>query len=67
MVVSDHAGNVAKKKLISQYSLLTWFHTSIERKEIMNLDKIDIFSLSNFNELYKFEDIDKTKFADVWK
>lgn len=31
IVVSDHAGNVAKKKLISQYSLLTWFHTSIER------------------------------------
>ena len=31
IVVSDHAGNVAKKKLISQNSLLTWFHTSIER------------------------------------
>ena len=31
IVVSDHAGNVAKKKLISQYSLLSWFHTSIER------------------------------------
>lgn len=31
IVVSDHAGNVAKKKLISQYSLLTWFHTSIDR------------------------------------
>lgn len=31
IVVSDHAGNVSKKKLISQYSLLTWFHTSIER------------------------------------
>lgn len=39
----------------------------IERNEIMNLDKIDIFSLPNFNELYKFEDIDKTKFIDVWK
>lgn len=39
----------------------------IERNEIMNLDRIDIFSLSNFNELYKLEDIDKTKFVDVWK
>lgn len=39
----------------------------IERNEIMNLDEIDIFSLPNFNELYKFEDIDKTKFVDVWK
>lgn len=39
----------------------------IERNEIMNLDKIDIFNLPNFNELYKFEDIDKTKFVDVWK
>lgn len=39
----------------------------IERNEIMNLEKIDIFSLPNFNELYKFEDIDKTKFVDVWK
>jgi hypothetical protein len=39
----------------------------IERNEIMNLDEIDIFSLPNFNELYKLEDIDKTKFVDVWK
>ena len=30
IVVSDHAGNVAKKKLTSQQSLLTWFHTSID-------------------------------------
>ena len=39
----------------------------IERNEIMNLNKIDIFNLPNFNELYKLEDIDKTKFVDVWK
>lgn len=31
IAISNHAGNVAKKKLISQYSLLSWFHTSIER------------------------------------
>lgn len=32
IVVSDHAGNnVSKKKLTSQQSLLTWFHTSIDR------------------------------------
>jgi len=31
IVVSDHAGNVAKKKLTSQQSLLSWFHTSIDR------------------------------------
>ena len=30
IVVSDHAGNVAKKKLTSKQSLLTWFHTSID-------------------------------------
>ena len=30
IVVSDHAGNIAKKKLTSQQSLLTWFHTSID-------------------------------------
>ena len=31
IVVSDHAGNISKKKLTSQQSLLTWFHTSIDR------------------------------------
>lgn len=31
IVVSDHAGNVANKKLISRYNLLTKFRTSIER------------------------------------
>ena len=30
-VVSDYAGNITRKKLTSQYSLLTWFHTSIDR------------------------------------
>lgn len=29
--VTDFAGNRTKKKLTSQYSLLTWFHTSIDR------------------------------------
>ena len=31
IVVSDYAGNITRKKLTSQYSLLTWFHTSIDR------------------------------------
>jgi len=31
IVVEDFAGNVTKKKLVSQQSMLTWFHTSIDR------------------------------------
>ena len=31
IIVVDFAGNTVKKKLTSQYSLLTWFHTSIDR------------------------------------
>lgn len=31
IVVQDYAGNVTTKKLTSQRSLLTWFHTSIDR------------------------------------
>lgn len=31
IIVTDFAGNSVKKKLTSQYSLLSWFHTSIER------------------------------------
>lgn len=31
IIVTDFAGNHNKKKLTSQYSLLTWFHTSIDR------------------------------------
>lgn len=31
LVVSDFAGNTTQKKLTSQKSLLTWFHTSIDR------------------------------------
>lgn len=31
IVVKDFAGNTTKKKLVSQQSMLTWFHTSIER------------------------------------
>jgi hypothetical protein len=38
----------------------------IEKSEINNLDKIDIFNLPDFNEKYKFEDIDVTKFKNIW-
>lgn len=38
----------------------------IEQNEYENLENIDIFSLPNFNEIYKFEDIDVTKFKNVW-
>lgn len=38
----------------------------IERNEIKNLETIDIFSLPNFNEIYKFEDIDTSLFNNVW-
>lgn len=31
IIVTDFAGNRVKKKLTSQYSLLSWFHTSIDR------------------------------------
>lgn len=31
IIVTDFAGNITRKKLTSQYSLLTWFHTSIDR------------------------------------
>lgn len=31
VIVTDFAGNRTKKKLTSQYSLLTWFHTSVDR------------------------------------
>lgn len=27
---------------------------------------IDIFNLPNFNEKYNFEDIDTTKFINIW-
>ena len=30
IIVTDFAGNSVKKKLTSQYSLLSWFHTSID-------------------------------------
>lgn len=38
----------------------------IEKNEINNLDNIDIFNLPNFNQIYKFEDIDITLFNNVW-
>lgn len=31
IIVTDFAGNTVKKKLTSRYSLLSWFHTSIDR------------------------------------
>ena len=31
IIVMDYAGNKTTKKLTSQYSLLSWFHTSIDR------------------------------------
>ena len=31
IIVEDFAGNVTQKKLTSQQSMLTWFHTSIDR------------------------------------
>ncbi len=31
IIVTDFAGNVSKKKLTCKQSLLTWFHTSIDR------------------------------------
>lgn len=38
----------------------------IEKDQIENLDKIDIFKLPDFQELYHREDIDMTKFNNVW-
>ena len=38
----------------------------IERKELSNLENIDIFSLPDFQEIYKRESIDMTKFDNVW-
>lgn len=39
----------------------------IERAELENLDNIDIFSLLDFQEKYKREDIDISKFNNVWQ
>ncbi len=39
----------------------------IEKKELFNLDSIDIFTLPNFNQIYRREDIDLTKFDNVWE
>src|SRR5574344_716187 len=38
----------------------------IEKEELDNLERIDIFNLPNFNEKYNFEDIDTTKFINIW-
>jgi len=39
----------------------------IERVELENLDNIDIFSLPDFQEKYKREDINMSKFNNVWQ
>lgn len=39
----------------------------IELEELNHLDEIDIFKLPNFQEKYKFEDIDLSLFNNVWK
>jgi hypothetical protein len=39
----------------------------IERSELENLDNIDIFSLPDFQEKYKRESIDMSKFNNVWE
>jgi len=36
VIVTDFAGNRTTKKLTSQYSLLSWFHTSIDRSTYKN-------------------------------
>lgn len=38
----------------------------IEREQINNLDKINIFDLPNFQDLYKLEDVDVSKYTNVW-
>lgn len=38
----------------------------IEQEEFDNLEQIDIFKLPNFQEKYKFEDLDCTLFDNVW-
>lgn len=38
----------------------------IEKEQLRNLDNIDIFKLPDFQELYHREDIDMTKFKNVW-
>lgn len=39
----------------------------IEHSELKNLENIDIFSLPDFQEKYKRENIDMSKFNDVWQ
>ena len=38
----------------------------IEKEQLKNLEKIDIFKLPDFQELYHKEDIDMTKFNNIW-
>lgn len=36
VIIKDYAGNINTKKLTTQRSLLTWFHTSIEKSSYGN-------------------------------
>lgn len=38
----------------------------IEKEQLDNLDKINIFNLPNFQEIYKREDIDTNLFLNIW-
>lgn len=38
----------------------------IEKEQLDNLDKINIFDLPNFQEIYKREDIDTNLFLNIW-
>jgi hypothetical protein len=38
----------------------------IRKEELKNINSIDIFSLPNFQDIYKRSDIDMTKFINVW-
>lgn len=39
----------------------------IRKEQLNNLENINIFELENFQEIYKREDIDESKFVNVWK
>ncbi len=39
----------------------------IEKEQLKNIENIDIFNLPNFQELYHRENIDISKFKNVWK
>ncbi|MFA5759695.1 MAG: hypothetical protein WC942_10125 [Clostridia bacterium] len=39
----------------------------IRKEQLNDLENINIFELENFQEIYKREDIDESKFVNVWK